>query len=562
MPDRCLNAGGTITGGLNNGGGQANAIVLTGGTNAVGPGGTITGGIQLQAGSLAPALPGSAIGPTLAVNGPVSFAAGSTYAVRIAGAANDSITATGAATIGGASVASTITSFTLGQKNTILTASAINGTFASPSSNSAFVSTVLSYDPTHVFESILGNAGGGSAINFTTVAQTQNQFNFAVGLNNAGTLNGIGGPILGAISLLSAPQARAVFDALDGEGITGAQNLALGMSHQFTATITDQTVFFGSSGAVGSNASNSFASSPRPPITTKALPAPLPSAPEWRVWASGFGAGQTISGDPGAGFASQSNTIAGGALGVDYRFWPSTLIGFATGGSDGYFSVNDRATSGSTTGGHVAIYLLTSFGQAYLQGTTSASFFDNSTTRAIAGFGALGAEVEHASFASHEFRSRYEVGYRFNVFSGVLTPFTALEWARLYTNGFTETPAAGAGLFALSVAAQTIDSVPFFAGARWTNSIAVGNGMWLTPSLQAAWVHEFDPVRNQTGALVNLPGALFLTNGAQPASDAAELKAGAELLVRANVRLSANFEGEFSNRGNTYAGKGAVKVSW
>jgi uncharacterized protein with beta-barrel porin domain len=69
-------------------------------------------------------------------------------------------------------------------------------------------------------------------------------------------------------------------------------------------------------------------------------------------------------------------------------------------------------------------------------------------------------------------------------------------------------------------------------------------------------------VRNQTGALVNLPGASFLTTGARPASDAAGLKAGAQLLVRHNLLLSANVEGEFSNRGNTYAGKGSVKVSW
>jgi len=327
------------------------------------------------------------------------------------------------------------------------------------------------------------------------------------------------------------------------------------------------------------NASNSFAlfdptpqalgyaKSPRPAMATKApiftkAPPPVPVAPLWRVWATGFGASENISGDPVIGSASQNNNVFGGSLGVDYRLFPNMLIGLAAGGSDGRFSVNDRATSGSTRGGHIAFYTMTTWGAAYLQSTTAGSFFDNTTTRTILPFGGLGGEVEHGSFSSNEIRSRYEFGYRFNVATWTLTPFAAIEAARLSSDGFTETPVVGPGLFALNVQAQHNWSVPTFVGGRVNGTFAVGNGMWLTPSLQVAWVHEFDPARNQTGALINLPGAVFLTDGARPASDAAQVKAGAELVVRDNLRLSANFDGEFSNRGNTYAGKGAVKVSW
>ena len=54
---------------------------------------------------------------------------------------------------------------------------------------------------------------------------------------------------------------------------------------------------------------------------------------------------------------------------------------------------------------------------------------------------------------------------------------------------------------------------------------------------------------------------MFLTDGARPARSSVQVKAGAELAVLDNVALSANFDGEFSNRSNTYAGKGAIKVS-
>ncbi len=87
------------------------------------------------------------------------------------------------------------------------------------------------------------------------------------------------------------------------------------------------------------------------------------------------------------------------------------------------------------------------------------------------------------------------------------------------------------------------------------------DGMWLRPSVQAAYVAEFAPVRNPIAGLVNLPGAAFLTDGARPARLAVQVKTGAELAVLDNI-APANFDGEFSNRSNTYSGKGAIKVRW
>ena len=143
-----------------------------------------------------------------------------------------------------------------------------------------------------------------------------------------------------------------------------------------------------------------------------------------------------------------------------------------------------------------------------------------------------------------------------------LTPFYAVEAAKLRSDGFNETALAGAGLFALNVRGQTASSVPMFFGARLAGDIDIGNGMRLRPSIQAAYVPEFAPVRNQFAGLANLPGATFLTDGARPARSSAQVKAGAELAVLENVAISASFDGEFSNRANTYAGKGAVRVSW
>jgi hypothetical protein len=117
------------------------------------------------------------VGPALSMIGGFEFAPGSTYAIRVNGALSDSITATGPATVVGANVVTTVQNFTLGQRDTIITASSISGPFASSTFTngpSAFLTPLLTYDNTHVFETIVGNGPNGTSINYAAVAQTQN----------------------------------------------------------------------------------------------------------------------------------------------------------------------------------------------------------------------------------------------------------------------------------------------------------------------------------------------------------------------------------------------------
>jgi outer membrane autotransporter protein len=69
-------------------------------------------------------------------------------------------------------------------------------------------------------------------------------------------------------------------------------------------------------------------------------------------------------------------------------------------------------------------------------------------------------------------------------------------------------------------------------------------------------------VRDLFAGLTFLPASTFVVDGARPASNAAQVKAGAKLALNPWAAVYANFEGEFSNKSQTYAGKGGVKVSW
>ena len=219
------------------------------------------------------------------------------------------------------------------------------------------------------------------------------------------------------------------------------------------------------------------------------------------------------------------------------------------------------------TGGHGALYAtyggLTGF---YVQSSLAFSGFSNDVRRTAGGVGAVGGEAERASFDSFEVRVRGEVGQRFG-FNGAgfgsygVTPFAAVEYANLSTDGFTETNAGtGApGALSLAVAGRTTESLPVFAGLRFDSVFALGQGMVARPFAQVAYVHEFDPTRNLVNTFVSLPGATFLVEGARPAEDAAQVKAGFDVALRPGVSVFANFDGECWGGQTVYAGKGGLR---
>jgi len=86
--------------------------------------------------------------------------------------------------------------------------------------------------------------------------------------------------------------------------------------------------------------------------------------------------------------------------------------------------------------------------------------------------------------------------------------------------------------------------------------------MVLSPYARLSWVHEFNPTRSIDATFIALPGAAFTVDGPRASSDALRIDAGAKLAIGPNAWLYASFDGEFSDRGQSYAGKGGVRVAW
>ncbi len=521
--------------------------------------------------------PGSSANPygTLTLGGPLTFQPGSFYTIAVTPTQNSRTNVIGTATIEGGTVlmAAGAGTYAANTRYTILNATAgVTGRFTNLATDLAYLRPSLTYDANDVVLHVLVSAPTASgSINYASVASTQNQFRFANGLTKAGALNGDAGPILSAFNQLSAPQARAAFGSLSGEGMTAAQDLAYRSAELFTSTIFDQTTFYG--GGASANSVTLHDAAPTPPKDVLGY-APLNGSPihlhdlplatqrTWRAWASGFGGAENIHSDDSVGSARQASTIYGGTLGVDYQVTADYLAGIALGGSEGSFQVNARGTSGSTTGGHVAFYDLAAFGAFYGASSNSFSYFGNRTARTVSGFGGLGAENERGTFDSHEFRTRLEFGRHYGSFGGTFTPFGALEIDELRSNGFTETARSGAGLLALNVSGQSQVSVPSFVGARYQGRMQLAEGVLFSPSIQLAYVHEFAPERSQIGTLAALPGSTFLVDGARPSRNAAQVKAGGELALSPRSAFFASLDGEFSAQAQFYSGKGGFKYLW
>ncbi|MBV9065813.1 MAG: autotransporter domain-containing protein, partial [Methylobacteriaceae bacterium] len=533
--------------------------VNSGGT--LGGNGTV-GPVNIAGGTLAPGSQ-NAIG-TLNVVGPLGFSANSFYNVRLTPASNDQTIATGAVTPGGATVdvSAGAGTYTTGRR-TIVTAGSVNGTFNPVvQTNLAFLRPMLAYDASHVYLDITGNGPGG-AVDYRTAALTYNQLRVATGLTNAAALNpgGVGGVIIGALNNLTDAQAPGVFDALSGAGIAATQNIAFDASHLVTSAMNDQGTFWREGGpdvnGITVAAPSFYASVTKGPFDVVPPPSPPPSR-TWRAWFTGFGQGETIHGELPLGTSRQDNSLYGGAGGLDYQLLPNTLIGIAGGGTSGSFNVPNLATSGSVDGGHIGTYGVTTLGPFYAQSSSTFSVYANHTTRNIAGFGGVPGETERGDFGSRAWRSRLEFGDKFIAWDAAVTPFVAMEIAKLWSNAFTES----GGILGLTVPAASHVSAPVFAGARFERAFVLSNGWVFTPTASLAYVHEFSPVRDLFAGLTFLPASTFTVDGARPGRDAAQIKTGAKLALNQWAAVYANFEGEFSNRSQIYAGKGGVKVSW
>jgi uncharacterized protein with beta-barrel porin domain len=444
-------------------------------------------------------------------------------------------------------------------KGVVVVGTSLAGQFSSVISSSAFFNAVATYNPLSVDLTLTRYAFGA------VPGETANQRSVGNAVEAGYSTALTGGAATFYTRLLQAPSVR-VLDQLSGEGTSGTQNTAFAAGSLFGQTMDDQTEAWRAgnrSAATGGMAHGYAEERPNGAASAfNAVKAPAMAQPQWHAWAAGFGAGQSLSGDAATGSANFSDRVAGGAMGVDHLLNPDLLVGVAAGGSSSTFSVDDRATFGNLEGAHVGAYAMQRFGASYLSAQLAYVHFDNTTTRLISGVGP--DETAKGSFGSNQLGGRLEVGHTYDFSSVWVTPFAAIQAAKLWQPAYTETSTAGGapGVLALSYASRDVSSLPIFLGAKFDGRFDFGNGMLWTPFVNAAWVHEFEPTRAVTASLTTFALPNFTVEGARAAADAAQVQLGSRLALNRWWELSGRVTGEFSAAGQSYAGIGSLRASW
>jgi autotransporter-associated beta strand protein len=386
-----------------------------------------------------------------------------------------------------------------------------------------------------------------------------NQQNVATTLQNFFNANGVLPAEFAGLGPAGLTQAS-------GESATGSQQTTFNAMNLFMGLLTD--VFgAGRSGTPGAtpyadeasanayaatrkNASDAFASIHRK--------APTPTFEQrWDVWAAGYGGSQTTDGNAALGSNNTSSSVYGTAVGLDYRFSPSTIAGFALAGGGTGFNVNGLGWGRSDLF-QAGAFVRHNAGPAYVTAALAYGWQDVTTNRIVT---AAGIDQLRAQFNANAVSGRIEGGYRQATQWIGLTPYAALQATMFSLPSYSEFAVVGNNNFALNYAAKSVTDTRTELGLRADKAFAAAGGV-VTLRGRVAWAHDFNPDRSVGAVFQTLPGAAFVVNGAAQARDSALTTASVQMNWMNGWSAALTFEGEFSNVTRSYAGKGVVRYAW
>ena len=500
-------------------------------------------------------LPGNGTpGTSMTVAGNLAFQSGALYLVSINSATSTLASVSGTATLGGSVGVSVAAGSVLAKQYTILTAA--GGRFGSfngvdtPGAGNLVAN--LSYDANNVYLNFALDYGAKSNLNVNQASVANTLVNF---FNANGGINA-------AFAMLTP----AGLTQASGESGTGSQQATFNAMNQFLGLLTD--VFnTGRSGTPGAtpyadetNATAYAATGKRPSDAFAAIQrkAPTPTFEQrWDVWAAGFGGSQTTDGNAALGSNTTSSSVYGTAVGLDYRFSPSTVAGFALAGGGTGFNVNGLGWGRSDLF-QAGAFVRHNAGPAYVTAALAYGWQDVTTNRIVT---AAGVDQLRARFNANAVSGRIEGGYRQATQWIGLTPYAALQATMFSLPSYSEFAVVGSNNFALNYAAKSVTDTRTELGLRADKAFAAAGGV-VTLRGRVAWAHDFNPDRSVGAVFQTLPGSAFVVNGAAQARDSALTTASVQMNWMNGWSAALTFEGEFSNVTRSYAGKGVVRYAW
>ena len=533
--------------------GSLNTALTVDAGGSIGGSGTITGNLTVN-GTIRPD-----IGTTNVV-GTYTQAAGSTYQVEVTpGGLSDKINVTGNAVISNAAAVQVLADAGTYQRNTnytILTASGgVTGTYASVTSNFAFLKPTLSYDANNVLLNLVASQNA-----FVNGAQTPNQVAVATVLDLAApTASGDFGAVLNALYALNTQQGPAMLNLIGGQSYSGFGSVAIQGSQLFMDSFQGHA----GSGSVGGGNSAGLPGSTYVALRaepTDACDIACDGEPSWGAWGGAMGGFGTVAGSNNANGLTYN--LGGFIAGIDRKFASFFRAGIAAGLNAATLTTSGVPGTGNSNTVQFALYGAYNEGALYVDGLAGYGRSDNRMNRPLAIPG-LAPRTALGNTTANTFFSQLETGYKIVVaprFDGFVTPFARLQASTSTQNGFTET---GADSLDLTVAQQTTNSLRTVVGAQ------IGAGLdapWrekLSMTFHLGWSHELaDLSRPVTAVFAGAPALGFTTQGAIAPRDGVVLGLGASSAIADRTSIYFRYDGDLAGGNTNHIFNAGVRYVW
>jgi autotransporter-associated beta strand protein len=452
--------------------------------------------------------PGNSIG-TLAVAGDLRFLAGSTFDVETrADGGADLVTATGAVTIDGGTVAvhALDTAYGVATEYRIVSGASVAGAFDSVTSDLAFLTPTLGYDSTSVNLVLTRND-----VALADVAETANQAAVANALSARG-----GGTLYGTVIGFDAPTARGAFDRLSGEIHADLPRFAARDARLLGEAMLD-----------------------------RAADARARGAGIQFIAARGSAGGDH-------GFAdADSNTI--GAIGGIDADLGNVRLGVAGGYTRSNIVLDSLASTAKLRTLHLGAYGAGTFGPLRLRFGAGWSSHDADSRRAPI-FGTFGDDLS-ASEDGTTLQAFGEAGWRVGADDDWIEPFAGLSVQRVRFDGANEQ----GGPAALAVGRASDTAFEGLAGAHAAAAFELDGGLRMGLVGTLAVRHYFSDAPGLRAMAFEDGGPAFFVEGADFGRTSAQVRVGAWVGVLGG-RIGVAYSGELSSG---YSNNGArVTASW
>ena len=276
---------------------------------------------------------------------------------------------------------------------------------------------------------------------------------------------------------------------------------------------------------------------------------------KWGLWLDVFG--QRGDQETTDGYTGYDYRLTGGALGFDYLFADSFIVGLGLGHSRADVDVDQDAGAGDIESLVGSLYGSFFTERLYVDTALAYGQQDYENTRNIVIGPLLGtAASEHEGTL---FSANLGAGYYFPVDHWFWGPFGSLLYTQLDEDGFTE---KGAGALNLAVESRTTESLLSWLGLRAGRAFRFDGATFL-PEVSLAWLHDFDIDDSvTTAAIAGAPGSSFSIPGQSMETDGVNAGAALSLISKNGYRASLKYGGDFRGSYTAHALYGEIRIEF